>query len=73
MDRYDCEQIDKEMSRRIDAIYTDPAKHKFYSCFDAYNKEWIVSKRGKKIRGKKTICFYCGKKKKGHAEVTEDL
>lgn len=34
-DEYDFRQADKELSRRVDEIYSDPKRHTFYSCFQA--------------------------------------
>jgi hypothetical protein len=73
MDAYDFEKIDNSMSKRVDAIYQDPARHKFYSCFEVFENEGRVGPRGGKIRGNKRTCYHCGGKKKGHAEVTEQL
>lgn len=73
MDAYDYEQIDKEMSKRLDAIYRDPSRHKFYSCYDEAHANGAVGPRGGRVRARKTICAFCGQKRKGHAQKTENL
>jgi len=73
MDEYDCAQIDKAMSKKIDAIYRNPAKHKFYSQFEAFKEDYRHGPRGGRIVGKKRICYHCGSKKKYHADITELL
>lgn len=73
MDNYDYEQIDKSISKRVDAIYSDPKLHVFVSIHQLDEDEDRRGIRGGKIRGKKTICGYCGGPKKGHAEKTEQL
>ena len=68
------EEIDKAMSKRIHEVFDNPAKHTFYSCYDAYIAEDLRGPRGGKIRrGRKQKCFHCGHGRKGHAEVTEQL
>lgn len=69
----DFEAIDREMSRRVNAVYGDPKRHKFYSCFQAYQYENFKGPRGGKVRGRKRICFHCGLEEKGHALETEKL
>ena len=71
MDKHACEQTDREMSKRVDAVYGDPARHQFYSEFDRNNDEDRRGSRGGKAKGRKTICAYCGTKAKGHAAFTE--
>lgn len=73
MDAYDYAQTDKVMSRKVEAIYSDPKRHAFYSCHDASIAEDWRGPRGGKIRGRKQICFHCGGKETGHAETTESL
>lgn len=73
MDEYDYRQTDKAMSKKVAEIFGDPKRHVFYSCFEADEAEDYRGIRGGKIRGRKTICFHCGMKKKGHAETTEQL
>ena len=73
MDKYDCEQTDREMSKRVDAVYGDPTRHRFYSEFECINDEDRRGPRGGKARGRKTICAHCGKIAKGHAALTEAL
>lgn len=73
MDAYECEKIDKEMSRKMDAIYTDPNRHRFYSCFDFHAATHSRGPRGGQVRARKTICYYCGLPEKGHAEKDEEL
>ena len=73
MDEYDCYQTDKQMSKKLNAIFTDPKRHAFYACFNANEDEGLTGPRGGKIRGKKRICHYCGLPRKGHAEQTEQL
>lgn len=69
MDAYDCEIADKQMSKKVEAIFGDPTRHKFYSCYDAYIAENIIGRRGGKIRRKKLECFHCGQKKKVHTAL----
>ena len=59
MDAYDCEKIDKAMSRKMDEIFSDPTKHAFYSVFEADLAEDRRGPRGGKVRGRKTICAHC--------------
>lgn len=75
MDAYDCMQIDKAMSRRIDAIYGDPARHQFESCFDFHKANSSRGRRGGHVykRARKTVCYWCGQGKPGHADKTEEL
>lgn len=73
MDEYDYQQIDKQMSEQINAIYSNPARHRFLSCFDAVSIYDITGPRGGKVIGRKLICYHCGQKKKGHAEQDEQL
>jgi len=68
-DRFD--DIDRAMSRRVHEVYDNPERHAFYSCYEAMKGE--RGPRGGTVRGRKTLCFYCGQKKEGHAEVTESL
>ena len=73
MDAYDFEQIDKAMSKRVDAIYSDPARHVFCSQHQFNLDNDMRGRRGALKKGRKTVCAYCGQKKIGHAEVTEQL
>jgi len=73
MNAHDYHEIDRFMSKKAEAIYGDPKRHAFYSCHDAYIAENMRGVRGGRIRGKKLRCFHCGRKKKGHAETTEQL
>jgi len=73
MDEYDYRQADKAMQKKIDAIYGDPARHAFYSCFDHDEAMDTRGPRGGIVRGPKTLCHYCSWPRKGHAEKTEDL
>lgn len=72
---YKYEELDKAMSKRIDEIYSDPARHAFVSCSSMAeaNPELFRGRHGGKLYAKKLKCFYCGKKKHEHAAVTEDL
>jgi len=72
----DCEQIDKRMSREIEAIYSDPARHKFLSCHDyltSFGITYTVHGRLGKVTASNTVCWYCGKLQPGHAEKDEQL
>ena len=60
-------EIDEYVARRMEEIYGNPSRHKFYSCLDGFKDGF------KKVLEKKTICFYCGNKRKGHPEKTEEL
>jgi hypothetical protein len=71
MDKYDYEQTDKQMSKKINAIYSDPKRHKFVSQFDMYCHE--RGPRGGLLRLRKTICGHCGNKKNNHADEDEKL
>ena len=73
MDAYDYMQIDKAMSKRLQAIFGDPKRHAFYSCFDADEAEDRRGARGAIKRGPKRLCFHCLTRKNGHAEKTEQL
>jgi hypothetical protein len=73
MDTYDYAQTDKVMSYKLDAIYSNPARHKFYSCFDFHRDSNTVGRRGGKVTGLKRTCWHCGQKKKGHAEKDEQV
>jgi len=73
MDAFEYERIDKEISKRIDTIYSNPKRHKFYSEYDYSVDQDMRGSRGGKIRWRKTFCCHCGNKKKGHAEVTEQI
>lgn len=74
MNAYDCRQTDKRLQDRIDEIYGDPARHKFSSCYDEFVGTGVTQgPRGGKLKAKKSICFYCGRRKKYHALVTEEL
>lgn len=70
-DKWKYYEIDKAMSEKLEAIFSDPKRHTFQSCHDAQAGERGV--RGGKIRGLKKKCFHCGNKEKGHAEITENL
>ena len=70
-DAYDNAQADKQMSQRINKIFKDPNKHQFCSEFELDEYEDRCGIRGGKIRGRKTICTYCGAKKHLHVQVTE--
>ena len=67
MDAYDCEQINKAMSLKLNAIYKDPKRHAFVP------EGGYVGRRGGYKPGRKTFCDHCGKKRKGHAEKTEQV
>ena len=67
MDAYDFEQIDKAMSLKINAIYKDPKRHAFVPEGDRPRPRYGV------FKGRKTFCDHCGKKRKGHAETTEQV
>ena len=71
MNAYDCERIDKAMSQRVRAIYSDPARHKFQSEFHALANGYGI--RGGVSRTRKSICFHCGQDRPGHAGLTEAL
>jgi len=73
MDEYDCRQTDKQMSKKIAAIYSNPQKHRFVSIFQLDHDEDRRGPRGGKIRGRKTICGHCGGKRKGHADKDEQI
>lgn|GEM_PF-6504536 len=73
MDRIDCERTDKAISKRIEAIYSAPGRHKYYSCYDFYRDRGSIGPRGGKIIGNKKICYYCGHKEAGHAAETEQV
>ena len=73
MDAYEYEKIDREMSKRIDTIYSDPSRHKFYSEYEHSVNQDMRGPRGGKIRGRKTFCRHCGNKANGHAAVDEQL
>jgi hypothetical protein len=73
MDAKDYSEIDKSMSARINAIYGDPKRHAFYSQYDYFLSDPHYGPRGGIEKGKKTICFYCGAKKKGHSLTTEEI
>jgi len=66
-------QTDKKMSARLENIFNDPTKHKFYSCFEAFKQEDRRGPRGSVIKGKKSICIHCGQKQPGHATQTVKL
>ena len=71
-DRFD--DIDKAMSRKVQAIFSDPARHQFISEHDQIKDDpWYLGPRGGKPRGLKRKCFYCGQVQAGHADVTEAL
>ena len=55
------------MSHLLTEIYSDPKRHKFSSEYGMF-----TNGQGR-IVGRKTICFHCGMKKKGHAEKDEAL
>jgi len=73
MDAKDCEDIDRAMSHRVNAIYRDPKRHQFYSCCAAFKAEDRRGPRGGRIEGAARVCYHCGGKRKGHAAVTEAL
>jgi hypothetical protein len=73
MDTYDYEQIDKTMSKKIDAIYSDPKRHAFYSQWAAMQDGRVTGPRGGLVVGRKRICFHCGKYEQGHSDKTEQL
>jgi hypothetical protein len=73
MDTKDCCEIDREMSRKSAAIFDDPKRHAFYSQYDYFLSDPHYGPRGGIEKGKKTICFYCGAKKKGHSLTTEEI
>ena len=73
MDGYDYEQTDREMSKKIEVVYGDPARHQFYSEYNRNTDEERRGPRGGRITGRKSICAHCGKKAKGHAAMTENL
>jgi hypothetical protein len=67
MDKYDYEQIDREISLRVNEIYNDPARH-------AFNPEGDTQGiRGGWRKGRKTFCDHCGRKRKDHAVITEQV
>lgn len=67
MDKYDYEQTDKAMSKEMDRIFSDPSKHKFYSCHEAFQAdEWTRGPRGGIRKGRKLVCFHCGHKRNEH-------
>jgi hypothetical protein len=69
MDAYDYHEIDKAMSRKMDEIFSDPARHAFYSVYDEDEALDRRGPRGGKIRGRKTICAHCGAKADKHIFV----
>ena len=69
----DYSEVDKEMNRRVHEIYSDPARHKFYSQYDYFLESNAIGPRGDRIVGLKTKCQHCGGKKNIHAETTEEL
>jgi hypothetical protein len=71
MDEYDYRIMDKQMSEELNAIFGNPARHKFYSIYEADEAEDRRGPRGGKIRGSKRICFHCGQNRKRHADKTE--
>ena len=73
MDEHNCRQIDKAISNRVNRIYSNPQRHRFYSCFQSDEDGDLIGPRGGKIRGRKTICCHCGQKRKGHANKDEQL
>jgi hypothetical protein len=73
MNRYDYEKIDKEVGQKVDAIYADPARHKFVSAHDLDQDVDRRGPRGGKIRGRKAICGHCGQPSGGHADITEQI
>ena len=68
MDKYDCYITDKQMSKKINEIYSDPKRHRFYSYHDYIKDNNILD-----VYGTKNRCFYCGGKKDGHAKETEQV
>lgn len=73
MDEYTYREIDRAMSKRIEAIYSDPKRHAFQSCFDYDESIDCRGRRNGKVRGRKTICAHCGTKKAGHASTDEQI
>lgn len=66
-------ETDKAISKRLNAIYSDPTRHKFVSCFEMDEQEDRRGPRGGKIRGRKTICGHCGFPEPGHAFKDEQI
>ena len=60
--------LEEKLSCEIDELYRNPKKHQFYSEYDHYLKYPNFGPRGGRLKGRKTICFWCGSKKKEHLE-----
>ena len=73
MDAYDCEQTDKQMGRKVDAIYSDPTRHKFLSCYDAYIIYEKLDPTEVDPLPSPLLCYYCGMLQQGHAERDEQV
>ena len=73
MDKYDYRMADKQISKKINLIYSDPKRHRFVSAFQRDEDEDLRGPRDGKIRGRKRICGYCGFKEKAHADKDEQL
>ena len=71
MEAYDMLKIDQAMSRRINAIFSDPQRHQFYSCYEHFEGE--RGPRGGIVRGRKRKCYWCGGEPSEHADTTEAL
>ena len=65
--------FDKAVSKQLDEIFLNPENHKFYSCFDYFNECPTFGSRGGRVKGQKSICWYCGQRENGHAEETKEL
>lgn len=65
--------IDREISQRVNAIYTNPKRHEFRSEFDEWRDQDLRGRRGGRILGRKRVCVHCGGPLKGHAGTTEPL
>lgn len=62
-------EVDKQESKRIEQIYSDPKLHNFISEYTFDECMETRGPRGGKRRGRKRICHYCGKKQAGHADT----
>lgn len=69
----DYAAADKAIGRKVEAIYSDPARHQFYSVFEEDEAVDRRGPRGGKIRGRKTMCAHCGRGPAAHADKTEAL
>lgn len=48
--------FDIYISKQLDDIFSDPAKHEFCSSYDYYKKHPTFGSRGRRLKGRKNIC-----------------